>query len=133
MADDDAGLMARLEKDDGKRVGKRAPTKLECALAYARHQIRVFHCHEIESDGECSCGKLDCSSAGKHPRHSGWQAEATTDPEQVKAWWRETPGSNIGVACGRESDLTVLDVDGDTGRDTLRELEFENGELPETP
>src|SRR5208282_3814370 len=33
--------------------------------------------------------------------------------------------------CGET--LTVLDVDGDEGRDTLRELELEHGELPEMP
>jgi hypothetical protein len=41
--------------------------------------------------------------------------------------------ANVGVKCGRDSDLTVLDVDGDAGRETLRDLEMEHGELPETP
>jgi hypothetical protein len=33
-----------------------ASKKLAYAIAYARHGIRVFPCHEIESDGYCSCG-----------------------------------------------------------------------------
>jgi hypothetical protein len=47
--------------------------------------------------------------------------------------WEEEPDANVGVACGKESNLTVLDVDGEAGRETLRELELENGELPEGP
>jgi hypothetical protein len=109
------------------------PSKVAYALAYARRGIKVFPLHEIESDRECSCGKLGCDSAGKHPRMSGWQGTATCDEDQIKDWWREWPNANVGVKCGAESNLTVLDVDGDEGRESLRELELEHGELPETP
>jgi hypothetical protein len=112
---------------------RRTTSKLPYAIAYARRSIAVFPLHNIESDRECSCGKLQCSSAGKHPRLNDWQALATRDEAQIAAWWKQWPDSNVGVKCGRDSDLTVLDVDGDAGRETLRDLEMENGELPETP
>lgn len=110
-----------------------AADKLSSALAYANYGIAVFPCHHIEADRECSCGKLKCPSAGKHPIPKGWQAEATLDENEIRRMWQAYPDANIGVACGEGSGLTVLDVDGDLGRETLRDLELEHGELPETP
>jgi len=106
---------------------------LRYAIAYARRGIGVFPVHDIKADRQCSCGKLDCPSGGKHPRLKDWQALATTDEAQIGLWWRDWPHANIGVKCGAGSGLTVLDVDGDEGRETLRSLELERGELPETP
>jgi putative DNA primase/helicase len=88
-------------------------SKLDYALAHARHGFRVFACHEIEADGECSCGKLQCASAGKHPRIKDWQILATTDESEIRKWWRQWSGANIGIATGESSNLTVLDVDGE--------------------
>lgn len=105
---------------------------LRHAIAFARHHFRVFPAQNIDNDGYCSCGATGCASGGKHPRYKGWQAEATTDEVVIHNWWQSTPQANIGIACGQGSDLTVLDVDGDEGRDTLRNLELEHGELPLT-
>jgi hypothetical protein len=110
-----------------------ATHKLNHALSYANYGMLVFPCHHIERDGECSCGKLKCPSAGKHPRNKGWQAEATLEEDAIRQAWKAEPDANVGVACGKDSNLTVLDVDGDLGRETLRVLELEHGELPETP
>jgi hypothetical protein len=114
-------------------AAKETAPKLSFALSYARHGCGVFPVHCIENDGECSCGKLACSSAGKHPMFFGWQGSATTDLAVIRRIWQEKPDANIGVKCGAESGITVLDVDGDEGRDRLRELELEFGDLPETP
>jgi hypothetical protein len=111
----------------------RKPTRLSYAVAYARRGMGVFPLHNIERDRECSCGKLQCASAGKHPRLNDWQTLATRDEGQIAAWWKQWPDANVGVKCGRDSDVTVLDVDGDAGRETLRDLEMGHGELPETP
>lgn len=123
----------RTAATNGKVAHSRSFAKVNFALAYARKGIKVFPEHEIESDGECSCGKLECSSAGKHPRLKDWQRLATTDEDQIAEWWRDWPTANIGLKCGADSNLTVLDVDGAEGRDTLRSLELENCELPMTP
>ena len=103
------------------------------AIAYAHRGYRVFPVHWMDPDGQCSCGKPDCGSPGKHPIETGWQASATTDEETIIRWWSRSPQANIGVKCGKDSNLTVLDVDGDVGRDTLHDLEAKHGALPATP
>ena len=59
--------------------------------------------------------------------------DATGDIEQIKKWWNDTPTANIGLACGKESGVYVVDVDvsasGDVnGYDSLKEFP----ELPKT-
>jgi hypothetical protein len=104
------------------------------ALAYARYGFRVFPCHEIESDGFCSCGATACKSPGKHPRIKDWPQLATIAEAQIAQWWLHWSNANIGVACGERSNLTVLDVDPRKGGDaSLAELEAEHGDLPLTP
>src|SRR5262249_22963972 len=60
--------------------------KVDYALAYARHGIRVFPCHEVEADGFCSCGAMACGNPAKHPRYKGWQADATADEKVIGDW-----------------------------------------------
>jgi hypothetical protein len=48
--------------------------------------------------------------------------DATTDLEQVRAWWGKMPDANIGVACGERSGIFVLDVDGEEGEASLINL-----------
>jgi P4 family phage/plasmid primase-like protien len=71
----------------------------------------------------------------------GWLApngfkDATTDPEQIEAFWEAEPAANIGIACGAVSGgLWVLDVDTHRadGKKTLRLwLEESGASLPET-
>jgi putative DNA primase/helicase len=93
-------------------------------------QLRYFACHSI-ADGECTCGDSHCGSPGKHPLSKGWKQQATNDPEQVEKW-RSDPKINLAIACGRASNLLVLDVDGIYGPISVAELEKENGPLPET-
>ncbi len=134
--------MSATPTDTESTGARRVNRKLESALNnYARFGIRVIPLHEIESDGECSCGKLKCGSAGKHPRLNDWQILATTDEKIIDGWWRQWPGANIGVVCGQASDLLGADVDMKPrtdgtprdGRSTLRALELEHGVLPECP
>jgi hypothetical protein len=51
----------------------------------------------------------------KTPLLAHWKAGATTDPEQVRAYWHRWPGAGVGVHCG-PSGLLVVDIDGPTGR-----------------
>jgi bifunctional DNA primase/polymerase-like protein/AAA domain-containing protein len=118
---------------NGKPKASLNGSTLPYAIAYARRGFGVFPVHDLEADRQCSCGKLECQSGGKHPRQKDWQKLATTDETQIGQWWRDWPHANIGVKCGADSNLTVLDVDGEVGRETLRTLELERGELPETP
>jgi hypothetical protein len=96
-------------------------TLVEYALAYAELGFYVFPCHTpIKRDGwNCSCEAwkreklspdFDCSNPGKHPRTQNGLDDATTDPEQIKRWWRQWPNANIGINCG-QSGMLVVDLD----------------------
>ncbi len=77
-----------------------------------------------------------CEPDDKKPKiRRGFKA-ATTDPEEIRQWWTNTPDANIGVATGEVSGIVVLDVDvknGVDGEASLRELlRVQGAELPPT-
>src|SRR6266540_1734120 len=74
------------------------------AMEYARHGIPVLPLS----------GKLP-----RIPKRAGGSGvhDATTDLDQVRAWWRRWPHANIGLRCGIRFD--VIDVDGPEGRKSL--------------
>lgn len=47
---------------------------------------------------------------GKTPAIREWERRATTDEQQIHAWWSGTSRNNIGLAAGR-SGLLVVDLD----------------------
>ncbi len=59
--------------------------------------------------------------------------DATTDLDQIRAWWAKHPRANVGVATGGESGIWVLDVDSGGGAKTLEALTETHGALPDTP
>lgn len=50
--------------------------------------------------------------------------EATTDPEQIRAWWKRWPLANVGIACDSTNGPIVVDVDGPTGAKFLTTLKL---------
>ena len=52
-----------------------------------------------------------CAPWGKRPATEHGFHDATTDLDQVEAWWRQSPGANIGVPTGAASGAVVVDVD----------------------
>jgi hypothetical protein len=58
--------------------------------------------------------------------------DATKDLDVVRAWWEGWPDCNIGLATGAKSGVWVLDIDGDDGEASLRDLEQRMGSLPTT-
>jgi putative DNA primase/helicase len=68
----------------------------------------------------------------KIPVHKGGFHNATTDPDQIRAWWTENPNYNVAVPTGDASGYVVIDVDGTRGEQSLVELEQELGSLPPT-
>ncbi|MGI8938514.1 MAG: bifunctional DNA primase/polymerase [Iamia sp.] len=87
-------------------------TLAEAAQIYAARGWPVFPLHD-SAGGGCSCAE-DCGkNAGKHPRTRHGFHDATTDPDQIRALWAETPTANIGIATGEASGVDVIDVDPD--------------------
>ncbi len=103
------------------------------AMAYAtQFGWRVFPLHSVDASG-CTCGSPNCTGTkpGKHPRTPRGCLDATTDAEQIRAWWSQWPDANVGVATG--GGLVVIDIDprhgGDEGFDELVER---FGKIPDT-
>lgn len=82
----------------------------EAALGYAHRGWRVFPLHGIVN-GVCTCGRSDCSSAGKHPLVRRGLYEATSDPKRIQRWWRRWRSANVGIATGAASGMVAVDVD----------------------
>src|SRR5208283_1313206 len=59
---------------------------------------------------------------GKSPLIAKWPERATCDAEILRAWMQEYPGCNWGVACGIDSRVFVLDIDGAEGQAAIRAL-----------
>ena len=58
--------------------------------------------------------------------------DATTDRTIIKDWWNRWPDANVGIAMGRASGIFVLDVDGNVGKASLKELQAQHGRLKKT-
>jgi len=52
-----------------------------------------------------------CLPGGKRPSAEHGLLDATTDPGQVEAWWKQTPTANIGLPTGAASGVVVVDID----------------------
>ena len=55
------------------------------------------------------------AARSKRPLVAEWPERATRDLEVLEAWSLQFPGCNWGLACGPDSGVFVLDVDGDEG------------------
>ena len=107
-------------------------TNVDFAIRYAEQGLSVIPLNYMVGFDECSCHRPDCSSKAKHPLVSNWINEATTEINKINGWWSKFPSANIGIATGAISGIIVLDVDGETGSESLKRLEHEIGELPPT-
>lgn len=69
-----------------------------------------------------------CAPRNKTPLLKGWPALASSDPATIRKWAVKHPGCNWAVACGADSGVWVLDVDGELGSASLRSLVEQHGE-----
>jgi hypothetical protein len=91
---------------------------LSAALDYAAQDWPVF----------------PCRAADKTPLTPHGFKDATTDPEQIKRWWRKSPTAMIGLPMGQQAfciDLDRKEPDKD-GLVTWANLEAEHGPAPKT-
>jgi hypothetical protein len=78
-------------------------SSVDRALGLARQGYRVF---PVKAD--------------KSPRTAHGCKDATTDPDQIRAWWTSMPRAGVGIAAG--SGLAVVDLDVKHGIDGTREF-----------
>jgi hypothetical protein len=94
------------EADAKKDAYLRRPEALaESAQWYAQNNIAVFPLQprtKIPMPGSRGC------------------KDATTNIDQIKTWWQQTPNANIGIATGNQFD--VIDVDGPDGFESLSHI-----------
>ena len=109
---------------------------LDAALGYARRGWAVMPLHTPASTPSgCSCyneaQRSKCTAIGKHPRiktgvgHSA----ATRSERQIREWWRGWPDANIGLATGAVSGISIVDIDGPGGFQSIKQA---GHELPDT-
>ncbi|SEL86978.1 Primase C terminal 2 (PriCT-2) [Roseovarius azorensis] len=92
-------------KDSLKTDKSQGAENLSAALALAADGIAVF---PVGPD--------------KRPLVKGWQEKATTDPDQIEAWWRDRPNAMPALPTGKRNGVAVLDVDQKNGKDGFAEL-----------
>ena len=60
--------------------------------------------------------------------------DASSDPDQIRAWGKVCPDGNIAVACGEASGIVALDVDPRNGGDvSIRALAAKGHVFPKGP
>ncbi len=106
------------------------------ATDFARRGWRVIPLHHVREFGEtpvCGCYKREaCHTPGKHPMIMNWRENASTDVALVSQWWRVWPNANVGLVTGGLARIVAIDIDGESGRDSLVKLEATHEPLPDT-
>lgn len=112
---------------------RRTRSWVDVALSYAQLGWYVVPFHDA-STGKCTCGDARCTR-GPHPWTTVPLAEqATSDPEEIRAWSKTAPRGHAGLLVGAASDTVVLEVSGrEGGKDALKALEHEHKPLPDVP
>ncbi len=108
----------------GPRVPIPAPSRIARTLRLLVDEWRwpVVPGVSPQWSGGCSCEQPLCASPGAHPATDNCWLQATADPEQVAAWWLQTPLASIVLPVGWGFD--VLDVPESGGREALCRLEL---------
>jgi hypothetical protein len=68
----------------------------------------------------------------KEPLVTDWPRRASSNAEVISRWAKTHAQCNWGLACGPESGVFVLDVDGERGENSLRSLVEEHGTWEKT-
>lgn len=121
--------------NDMTPIGK-TEIKKQWALDLASRGVPLILLHHTNPDGSCTCGRPSkpadpaarvkgtdyCGSQGKHPIGSEWQENTTTDSSIIAGWFEHNPESNYGCVAGAERFILDIDVKGDDGYATAKEL-----------
>jgi hypothetical protein len=100
---------------DSPRSETGETSNLSAAIELARAGIAVF-------PARISLNSLS-GKWQKKPLISGWQRAATTDPKQIRSWWRRFPDAVAGIELG-QAGLIVIDADRHGGPDGVKAFEL---------
>src|SRR3974390_2106670 len=96
------------------------------------NDVHALHAAALELSAK-GWAVFPCQPRCKTPASArGCLDAVANDPHRINTWWGIFPNLNIGVATGVVSGFFVLDIDGDKGEGSLRELEHRHGKLPAT-
>ena len=70
--------------------------------------------------------RVGCATSA--PATANGCIDATRDPDQIRAWWRQDENFNNGIATGDKSGVFVVDVDNEDGFAALTKM----GAMPDT-
>ncbi|MFZ6027272.1 MAG: bifunctional DNA primase/polymerase [Chloroflexota bacterium] len=123
----------------GRNIAKAHFSPLELALSLAAQGFAVLPCREKDGRSYQNKKGQTITPPAKSPY---WHKDdlpngkdnATTDPEQIKAWWARWPEALAGIACA-PSGLVVVDIDRHTcdGFATWQSLVAARGVPPQGP
>jgi putative DNA primase/helicase len=75
---------------------------------------------------------LPCSRSTKRPRTAHGLLDASCQEDVIRSWPWSDEDAAIGMRTGAVSRIVVLDIDGESGEESLIELERSVGPLPAT-
>ncbi len=106
--------------------------KRTAACIYAKLGLHPIALHGVCDDGVCTCRRVDCGAAGKHPVGKAWQ-RGNFNLTGLDRQLAENPCRNIGLRMGLQPNgRTLIAIDVDGPRSLLDPLEDEHGALPHT-
>jgi hypothetical protein len=104
-------------------MGNLSFTPRQAALWFAGQGHKILPLNSVTDSGQCTCGKSDCPSPGKHPLAElapNGAKNATADVAAVGAWFDEHYWLNFGIVCDK---LFVVDIDvRGNGIETWRQI-----------
>ena len=126
---EEADLRARLEHPDALHNAAQWFASIGQPVIPLHHPIPA---EVLTVEGglfRCSCQRPECGrvidgrvegSPAKHPLTRNGLKDATTDPNVIRAWWKQWPEANLGILTGVIWD--VIDLDGPPGNLSYAEL-----------
>ena len=116
-------------RPDGKAVS--VPSGVDEALRLAGSGLPIFPLRPSEQ----TYSNPDLAAAlgvPEPPQGAGGFNFATTDPDSIRAMWRDRPSAEIGIRTGAASGFYVLDIDKKKGKDGFAALQAKGLEPPST-
>lgn len=95
----------------------------QLAASYAARNWQIVKLWGVAEQAVCTCWKgRDCATPGKHPVGDQWQLRATSDEDEVLAWFDAGRPVNIGLLLGPRSGVVDVELDGPEAKEAWDNL-----------